>query len=160
MWLPLAPSWIIMHLGKAALPLLLPPTFWGVTTRTLLDGWPLLLLLLLTHVFVPLLLAIVLLGQPLGRPASGPNRYEILARAPRSPSLRQLPASGPKRCGILSISPLLQQLPLQCIRGHRRCGIRLCLEERSLPLGALLPRLLMWWEGEGTTMLVGLLLPL
>ena len=78
-------------------------------------------------------MAIVLLGQPLG-PASGPNRYEILAsRAPRPPSLRQLLASGPERYGILSISPLLQKRPLQCIGMHRRCGIRLCLRERDLP---------------------------
>ena len=52
LWLLLAPS-RVLHPGKTALtllPLLLPPTFWVVTTRTLLGGRPLLLLLLLTPV--------------------------------------------------------------------------------------------------------------
>ena len=111
-----------------ALPLLLPllHALWIVTARTqlegwplwlvpswvltaLLEGWPLLLpllapflvrLSLLAPSSVLLLLAVVLQeGQPLGRPTSGPNRYEILPRA-----------------------PLLQQPPLQCIKRHRGYG--------------------------------------
>ena len=116
--------------------MLLRPNFWVVNARCLLEGWPLwlvpswapsallegrpLLLPLLAPFLVLLLPAIVLQeGKPLGRPASGPERYGIL---PRAPSLRQLPASGPEWCGILPILALLQQLPLRSGR-YSRYGI-------------------------------------